>query len=65
MLKGDLYKTKRTVLIVDSVDDFVLAGQTYSVYMNEVSTWGILDAKDRFIPLAMAQSFGIDWEYTE
>lgn len=63
MLIEDLYKTKKTILIVDSTDDFVFAGMECPVYMNEASTIGILDTKERFLPLSMLHNIGIDWEY--
>ena len=63
MTELDLYETKRTVLIVDSADDFFRPGDTHTVYMNKVSTVGILDDKGRFISLPTLKYIGVDWEY--
>ena len=63
MTELDLYETRRTVLIVDSADDFFRPGDEHTVYMNKVSTVGILDDKGRFVPLPTLKRIGVDWEY--
>ena len=55
------YKTKRIVFVTKSKDDRFPVGE-YEVYMNEASTLGILEG-EVFMPLVMAQCFGIVWEY--
>ena len=58
----EFYKTKRTITVTSSADDYVLVGQ-YDVYMNRASTLGIFDAKGTFVPLMVLQCLAIDWEY--
>ena len=57
----EYYKTKRVVFVTKSNDDRITTGE-YEVYMNGASTLGILEG-ELFMPLLMAQSFGIVWEY--
>lgn len=62
-MKSSYYKTKRTILIVDSCDSSLGAGLVLPVYMDDISTFGVFDINGKFRSVRMLQYEGVDWEY--
>ena len=58
----DYYKTKRIAYVKSSINDSLSVGE-YAVYMDNVSTFGIIDDAGTFIPLRLAHLYGVQWEY--
>lgn len=62
-MKSSYYKTKRTILIIDSEDSSFTPGLVLPVYMDDISTFGVFDNKDIFRSVRMLKYAGVDWEY--
>lgn len=58
----DYYKTKKVAYVRSTINDNLSIGE-HPVFMDNVSTFGIIDDSGAFIPLRLAHLYGVQWEY--